>query len=717
MARLADRIERQAGGPRHPPHAGERHRGEVGRIVRHGCEARERHAERGGVARGGELLASEPGAAPGHRLHAGPWCLLRGRAVREREEQRDEREAVAERVVQLRYDGAAAPALLRDVDAPEGVRGVERGRGHLADEVAERAGRDLHVHEVPPEREPGVELPARRAREPRHRALAEPLEREEPLLDEALHAPEPEGTAEGEERDDVGLVPRPIHAVPGRVARRHPLHRRSPRPTFARHPAFRRDAVSVSLLSAGRRAPAGSPEQPERGRGVGSAGVRRGRCVGPVGCRRSAPVPGVWAPLLRRSNRRDPGGQPRDRVPRHLRGPRRVDRPERGAEQPEIEREVRHEERVAAEAQARREEQAHRRALLAEAAEVSELRDGAPARIDDHDLVRLVRDDPEVVVRVHDDAIRAVDARHEDLGRARRAAAAGRPADHRHLHDRVVAGVRHEERRLLPVEAQPVRAERRDSGRAEQRIVHPDRRDAAGAGRPPDDALEGVRDVDVPGAIERDVVEARPQRGLGERRERHEHARGAGVGVDREDLGGAEVDDEERARLRVEREAEEVRARPGDGDLSDEPPGAAEDEELAAPLHRTGGREPEGRHVRVPVGVDLEPLRGGRAVGQGREGPRVESIPRDGEGWDRHQCDCEYTPGGSAHLASSSSEDDRRAGSERRGPRGVLRTEGAALRAGRTCGRPRALPSAPSADASLRAGFADIHVGGGLDVA
>src|SRR2546423_14329211 len=56
--------------------------------------------------------------------------------------------------------------------------------------------------------------------------------------------------------------------------------------------------------------------------------------------------------------------------------------------------------------------------MLVDAFEVAELGDRAAARIDHDDLIRLVRCDPDVIGRIDDQAVRAVDAVHEDFGSA-----------------------------------------------------------------------------------------------------------------------------------------------------------------------------------------------------------------------------------------------------------------------------------------------------------
>ena len=77
-------------------------------------------------------------------------------------------------------------------------------------------------------------------------------------------------------------------------------------------------------------------------------------------------------------------------------------------------------------------------------------------RLEHHDLVGLIARDPEVVVLVNDEAVRsAAGAVDEDLGRA----GLERRAAHRDFHDRVLRGVGDEQRRLLVVERQTIRAD------------------------------------------------------------------------------------------------------------------------------------------------------------------------------------------------------------------------------------------------------------------
>src|SRR5262249_48629854 len=87
----------------------------------------------------------------------------------------------------------------------------------------------------------------------------------------------------------------------------------------------------------------------------------------------------------------------RDGVAEDLRGPGGVERREVGIEDSQVEGEVGHEETVAGEPDACREEQTHRRATADRATEVAQLRDRLPRGVEDHHVVRLVLDHPDVV--------------------------------------------------------------------------------------------------------------------------------------------------------------------------------------------------------------------------------------------------------------------------------------------------------------------------------
>ena len=121
--------------------------------------------------------------------------------------------------------------------------------------------------------------------------------------------------------------------------------------------------------------------------------------------------------------------------------------------------------------------------MAIDAVEVAELGDDAAGRIDDDDLVGLVRRDPQIVARVDDEAVGAVDRVHEHFGRARRA---GRSVRQRNAHDRVVARIGDEQRRCVAIEREAVGAERRNAGRAEHGSV------TQAAGTPP---LGDVRQI------------------------------------------------------------------------------------------------------------------------------------------------------------------------------------------------------------------------------
>ena len=101
-----------------------------------------------------------------------------------------------------------------------------------------------------------------------------------------------------------------------------------------------------------------------------------------------------------------------DRVPLHLLSPLRIDRL-RQVETPQIERQVRHVDEVVHHDEACREEQAVGRALAIDAVEIAQLGDHPAGRIDDDDLVRLVRGDPQVVRCVDDEMARFIEPSDE----------------------------------------------------------------------------------------------------------------------------------------------------------------------------------------------------------------------------------------------------------------------------------------------------------------
>ena len=165
-------------------------------------------------------------------------------------------------------------------------------------------------------------------------------------------------------------------------------------------------------------------------------------------------------------------------------GPRPIDRPQGlAAKRADIERQVGDQDVVAVEYQAVRPEKTDGRTVLVDPAEVAELGDHpALFRLEHHDLVGLVARDPEVVVLVDDQAVRpAAGTVDEDLRRA----GLQRRAAHRDLHDRVVRRVGDEQRRLLVVERQAVRADGgRRPRRLEERALDPGGRLAAVLARP-----------------------------------------------------------------------------------------------------------------------------------------------------------------------------------------------------------------------------------------
>src|SRR5882762_4306757 len=105
----------------------------------------------------------------------------------------------------------------------------------------------------------------------------------------------------------------------------------------------------------------------------------------------------------------------------------------------QVERQVGDVDPVATAHQARREEQPDRRAL-AHAAEIAQLGDDLAGLVNHHDLIRLIRAYPDVVVSVDKQAVGAIDAAGEEHSFL------GDIFDHGNAHDRVVTGVRHKER-------------------------------------------------------------------------------------------------------------------------------------------------------------------------------------------------------------------------------------------------------------------------------
>src|SRR5581483_3572771 len=126
------------------------------------------------------------------------------------------------------------------------------------------------------------------------------------------------------------------------------------------------------------------------------------------------------------------------RIPRDLGGPLAVHRLLPG-DRPQVEGQIGDINPIAATHEARREEKADRTAT-AYAVEVAELRDGLARLVGDDDLVGLVRTDPDVVVLIDHQAVRAIDAVREHAGGAGDAPGVG-DANHR-----VVSGVGDEKR-------------------------------------------------------------------------------------------------------------------------------------------------------------------------------------------------------------------------------------------------------------------------------
>src|SRR5206468_5649220 len=208
----------------------------------------------------------------------------------------------------------------------------------------------------------------------------------------------------------------------------------------------------------------------------------------------------------------------------------------------------------------------------------TELHDHAPVRVEGHDLVGLVRADPEPSRAVHDEPIGTVDALGEDRNFV---------GGHVQGQDAVVAGVGDEERFLVTGEGEAVGAERREAGGGQERVVgHRDdgaRRGAVdGVVDPEDGALERIRDEEVAVLLEGQRVRSRDavapeddgvgaavgialgSRGrrsdLRERRHVLDQRRRREVGWDPLDLGRAEVADVDLAVRSIELEPEERHA-------------------------------------------------------------------------------------------------------------------------------------------------------------
>ncbi len=141
----------------------------------------------------------------------------------------------------------------------------------------------------------------------------------------------------------------------------------------------------------------------------------------------------------------------------------------RQSEEPQIKGQIGDVEKLPAEHQAGREEQADRASLAIDAVEVSELGDHFSRGIHNHDFVCLVATDPKVVVTVNDQAVGTADAVNED---ARSTVIMGPPVKG-NLNDRRVPGVRDEEFGLRIIEVQTVGSKRRKARRPEQWIVDP----------------------------------------------------------------------------------------------------------------------------------------------------------------------------------------------------------------------------------------------------
>ena len=167
-------------------------------------------------------------------------------------------------------------------------------------------------------------------------------------------------------------------------------------------------------------------------------------------------------------------------------------------------------------------------------------------------------------------------------------------------------------------------------GGGEQRISNPGGSDAAARTGFPDDAIEGIRHVDVARGIEGERVETGA---AGRGRHRHEHGRCAGIRVDLEHLGGAEVDHQQRMGCRMEADAQQMRCRAGDALLPDQLAVLIEDVKLPKAADGAAAAEAECRDVNIAVRCDRETLRAGRSIRQDREDVGVAAIPGMGGRW------------------------------------------------------------------------------------
>src|SRR5262249_52102350 len=153
--------------------------------------------------------------------------------------------------------------------------------------------------------------------------------------------------------------------------------------------------------------------------------------------------------------------------------------------------------------------------------------------------------DPDVVALIDGEAIGAVDAVGQYRGRACLAARHGKHDDG------IVASVSNEKSSALVVEGDSVGAEGRLTRRGEERVARPLRRESAVRTRLPDDALEGIRNVDVPEAIERQRIDPRCRSDIAE------EARCSGLRIDVQHLSGPEVENQKLMGHRMERESEQ----------------------------------------------------------------------------------------------------------------------------------------------------------------
>ena len=169
----------------------------------------------------------------------------------------------------------------------------------------------------------------------------------------------------------------------------------------------------------------------------------------------------------------------------------------------------------------------------------------------------------------------------------------------------------------------------------------------------PDDAIEGIRHVDVSGLVEGQRIEA----GTGDRV--HEHTGLTGLRVDLEDVSGFPKSMTSRSLAdRIEAEPEHVRGSRSSmvGDLVEQFAVRAEDEEQGRPGGLALGVEAERRNVNVAVGSDREAFDAAGGLRHNGQHVNVAALPRvsrcRGENSD-HKPECDPADLQSCHGLTS----------------------------------------------------------------